>query len=66
MTYECKPFNKLTIQGTRVVNSTDLSGMEPHRQVDIDRGIASGNLRGVMATILALEEQDVWVRILFR
>ena len=38
---------------------TDLSSMEPHRQVDVGRVVASGSLGGVMVNRLALNGRGV-------
>ena len=49
-----KPFQLLRFPtGTNVAVCTDLSGMEPQRQVGIDRVMTSGRLGSVMVSKLA-------------
>ena len=49
--------------GIDVVVCADFSGKEPHEQLRMDRVIASEDLGDVMVSILAMEWEEVWVRI---
>ena len=44
-----------------VVVCTDLSDIEAHIQVRVNRMIASGSLESVMVSMLAPEWQEVWI-----
>ena len=68
MTYGYKPFKRLTIPeglSVELVVCIYLSGREPHRQVVMDRMIASESLNSVMVQALSLEWQVLWVPNMF-
>ena len=44
-----------------VIVYTDLSSQQPHRQVGVDRVIASGSLVNGMVRALALIWQEMWI-----
>ena len=49
---------------TAMIVCTDLASKDPHRQVGMDRVIASGILGSVMVRLLATEQQEPLVKIL--